>query len=382
MKHEVSLQQVLDRPDDDELRLVYADALSEQGDPRGELIAVQCAMANAPTEALRVREAELLRAHRDAWFGPVDRFLRRRNPQDGSAYRVRRGFVDHVRARLSAEPGEVTELFKLVPALRSLEVNGEGLTASDSLRRLRRLCVTGIIDALAELLSEGYFDQLKALELQCLDGEPGPGLARLKALTEFRSGWALRNLSLLPPKLRVLDAYGDDVLRTQLSAPRKALRELAVRSATLDAECIDAMIKQAPFVEMLKIQMSRATVPLLRRLFEAPWPKLKRLNLTGVSLQGNVESLQALRAPKLISVELTIAELRDEGARQLLRMPWLLQLQLLSLAANRLTDDGLEPLLEVKHRLSLLDLKKNRISNELFTRLQAAPSFRRTTILR
>ena len=36
------ITEVLDNPDDDDPRLVYADWLDEQGDPRGEFIRVQC----------------------------------------------------------------------------------------------------------------------------------------------------------------------------------------------------------------------------------------------------------------------------------------------------------------------------------------------------
>jgi len=37
------LQAILDDPDNDDLRLVYADWLEERGDPRGEFIRLQCA---------------------------------------------------------------------------------------------------------------------------------------------------------------------------------------------------------------------------------------------------------------------------------------------------------------------------------------------------
>lgn len=67
MKPDASLQQVFQNPDDDRLRLVFADALSKQGDPRGELIAVQCALEARPTEALKARETELMLENRAAW---------------------------------------------------------------------------------------------------------------------------------------------------------------------------------------------------------------------------------------------------------------------------------------------------------------------------
>ena len=39
------LQAIIECPDDDAPRLIYADWLDERGDPRGEFIRVQCALA-------------------------------------------------------------------------------------------------------------------------------------------------------------------------------------------------------------------------------------------------------------------------------------------------------------------------------------------------
>lgn len=384
MKRDASLQQVLENPDDDQLRLVYADALSERGDARGELIAVQCALAARPDdEGLRAREAELLQKHRGEWFGPLEAYLRERNPEEAVGYVVRRGFVEHVRVRLSGQRGEVDELFKLVPSLRSLEVNGEGLTASKALRKLERLTVTGIIGEVSDLLIEGYFDELRALDLQVIDGEPGPGLSRLTELTEFRSTWAVRGLWPLPRRLKVLDGYGEDVIRTQLTTPRKALRELGLRSATLDAETIDGLAMQAPYLERLMLKMSRVSAPMFERLFRVEWPSLQRLELQGVSLSAEgTAALGNLWAPQLSQVDLDIAQLRDEGARQVLKLPWLKQLTRLSLVANRLTDDGLVGLVKAKHQLEELVLQKNQISAAFVAKLKRLDSFRDTLILR
>ncbi len=69
------LAAVLAAPDDDAPRLVYADWLMEQGDPRGEFIAVQCELASlgeaeaARATELRAREAELLARHKKDWVG-------------------------------------------------------------------------------------------------------------------------------------------------------------------------------------------------------------------------------------------------------------------------------------------------------------------------
>ncbi len=66
------LASVYQDPDDDSARLVYADWLMEQGDPRGEFIALQF---KADPDAKR-RANALLREHKKAWLGPLAHVLR------------------------------------------------------------------------------------------------------------------------------------------------------------------------------------------------------------------------------------------------------------------------------------------------------------------
>jgi len=56
-------------PARDEPRLVYADWLLDRGDPRGELIVLQCDRARRGDETPSARERELLEANRHLWAG-------------------------------------------------------------------------------------------------------------------------------------------------------------------------------------------------------------------------------------------------------------------------------------------------------------------------
>src|SRR5262245_21100998 len=58
-------------PGDLHARGVYADALLEAGDPRGELIALQLARTWRGRQQPSRRELELLAQHRAAWLGPL-----------------------------------------------------------------------------------------------------------------------------------------------------------------------------------------------------------------------------------------------------------------------------------------------------------------------
>src|SRR5437764_1154624 len=76
MSEAAFLAAILDRPDDDAPRLVYADWLDERGDPRGEFIRVQCELARLPGDdprqlSLRKREKQLRKRHGRQWAEPL-----------------------------------------------------------------------------------------------------------------------------------------------------------------------------------------------------------------------------------------------------------------------------------------------------------------------
>src|SRR5437764_13946726 len=96
---EAFLADIIEHPDDDTPRLVYADYLDERGDPRAEFIRVQCQLAKLPEgdarrEELEARERALLKAHKKEWLGPLNRLVKDRRGQPG--YRFCRGFVEEV----------------------------------------------------------------------------------------------------------------------------------------------------------------------------------------------------------------------------------------------------------------------------------------------
>ncbi len=72
-RHAEFLTAIVNAPDDDAPRSVYADWLSEEGDPRGELINLQLARARGVTdETARARELELLSPqYAERWLGSI-----------------------------------------------------------------------------------------------------------------------------------------------------------------------------------------------------------------------------------------------------------------------------------------------------------------------
>jgi uncharacterized protein (TIGR02996 family) len=89
------LAAVLAEPDDVSRRFAYADLLLASGDPRGELIALQCSGATTAAQARRVKQ--LLAKHRAEWLGPLAPVV------DAKSARFERGFPSEVTLKFSAQ---------------------------------------------------------------------------------------------------------------------------------------------------------------------------------------------------------------------------------------------------------------------------------------
>jgi uncharacterized protein (TIGR02996 family) len=112
MDESTFLQAILDEPEDDGLRLIFADWLEERGDARGEFIRVQCELARMPAKdarrrRLQERERALLYKHERRWLGPLRGLLR--------WSRFRRGFLDEVLLGAEAFVKNAELLFQLMP---------------------------------------------------------------------------------------------------------------------------------------------------------------------------------------------------------------------------------------------------------------------------
>lgn len=164
------LARIREVPDDDGPRLIYADWLDEQGDPRGEFIRVQLALARLSGSdrrrpGLLRAERELLGRYGARWAAPF------RGLATGPVFR--RGFVDEVKV-----------------TARQFLARGATLFAVWPFRRLYLLDLGGHLDA---VLSSPLLSRLSGLTAYAQHlGEP---LARavadsphLAGLTELRLG--------------------------------------------------------------------------------------------------------------------------------------------------------------------------------------------------
>lgn len=366
---------VLASPFDDAPRLVYADSLIEADDPRGEFIAVQCRLAagrlsQKDAKAARAREAQLLAAHSDEWFGPVEKWLRERDWYSVGQVKTRRGFLSHFRLVATAR-GDLETLFSKAPLLESLDLRGVEVTVVPALARLRALEASGdCAESMIEALNAGLLDGLTTFVLEGGEGRTPLPFARLERLTRLTVSAGSPTVTL-PGSLSDLTWQGPVKplipLLKQSSVCSLALP--AIEVGTAEVRALTALAGQ---LEDLVLHSAKFSPGSLEALVAAKWPALKSLDLSNVNLgPGGAAALAALKAPALKSLDVTYTRIKDEGASSLLRSPLMTNLTTLSLRANRLSEEALAPFLKAgaKSTVTLLNLKKNPLGSVFLKQL-------------
>jgi uncharacterized protein (TIGR02996 family) len=354
------LDAITSNPDDLATRLVYADWLTEQGDPKGDFIRVQCQLEQLPIDDpqrddLEVRQDVLLDRHRGAWVEELPKWV-----QD-KVVRFRRGFPHCVEVTAGQFAKSGRALLKKVP-LQNLrlsnldESNTKALTAMPELARMRALELwdrsLAPADAVkflaapvfAGLTRLGYFlpagssllavaaclacpsvQQLRELAVGSLE----PGVARLAA----------ESVARLPFPLLVALVFGEPV-----------------RDAEVRGLC------SAPFAARLsKLRFQWPTgVDGLQALTEAGALAGLRVFGLGVSDIWSEESAELFKASHFRRVvELSLNYAGVEAIRDLARSPMAGNLRILRLQHANQSPAGARALVggHVFSRLAWLDLE-------------------------
>jgi uncharacterized protein (TIGR02996 family) len=358
------LQAILERPDDDAPRLVYADALMAEGDPRGELIQVQCALKarRGETSGLMTRERALLSAHKAKWEEPYGHV----------ALVWSRGFPESVigngRELLKALPKCVDEL-----PIRSVTVSSTdrpsfvALTKLPALRRVAELEISGsdryddwtIGDEGAIALAAAPMDALRRLTLGpnriSLDGSSRFAFALwIMKLTKFViSGTALDpNVVASLVVVRELSIQGSSVPCTSLSNDVERLR-------LSDCRLIGALPK-LPNLHTLILDQSRIGDEGALEIARGPFPKLEvlRLDHNGIGDIG-AAALSATQLP-LIELNLSNNYIKPTGATALAESSALSKLLRLDLQDNQLGLAGVTALVNGRGLPALRELGVSR----------------------
>lgn len=299
------LQAVLDAPDDDVPRLVYADWLTAHDDPRGDFIRVQCGLrgiGRGERIPLKRREQRLIRAHGAKWRAPATPAMK---------LIWRRGFIDEVRLYNVGKGLDALEALFDVEPVRYLEVTFA--TADD----MQAFLTSGLVGRLAGLKCTSYRVKggaLLAALLAC------PGVATLVNLNLSHAG---------------VDAK---TAKAIARAPELAgLRVLSLTGCNLGdagvANLVDA--KSLGRWTALYLSSCGVTDEGVAALVDSPvMAGLEYLTLNRNGEIGDEGAARLAASPDVASLqwlELDATSVTDEGARALLASPSLAGLRRISL---------------------------------------------------
>lgn len=269
------LDRVLAAPADVEARLVFADWLTEHGDPRGEFIQLQCSLNRPLVDAsgrawkrplfdgdpaeLEKRERKLLSLHQKEWVAPFRHVVR--------TWNWSRGFVESVVADTQAYVDGAAVLFSWTPVV---EVK---LTA------------------------------MKKSMLHALAGEPTT--ARLR---------------LLDVSFQKLDAAALSEFSAPTFAGLQSLNLAGNRFGQPGADVLSTIV--LPSLEALTLNDAKLTDDVFETLVSAPFFKhLRRLELGWNPLSSRIAALLCTHAPQLTWLSTASIELDAVALRALKALP-------------------------------------------------------------
>lgn len=244
------LEAVYAQPSNERLRAVYADALLERGDPRGEFISLQ--LLREPSSKQIKRMNSLLKSHRAQWLGTLSNVLTR--PV------FARGFLQS--AELAQSSVATEEAWQAA-------ARAEGLATIESLFQGR-----GTANHYTEFLTSGALRSLKRLDL--------PSYKLLWLLEKQPLSQGLEHL-VLPERGSVKHLVKIGAL------PLPSLRTLTTPiEAGETAEWVDSLIKGGLIGRITRYEVTAqwgTALPLIREVFSR-WPVLEA---SALSLQDVIE---------------------------------------------------------------------------------------------
>lgn len=342
----VALERKLtDEPDAYDDWLVYADALAEAGDPRGELVSigVNLAREQGDPEQLREREDMLLQTHADAWFGQL---VDNDDWRECFGWTLQTGFWGRIRVWVDydhrgTDVGELLAYALAHPSAKFLRELDVGLTSGDGQDEysgcIRALVKHGALPSLRRM-TLGDFEYPDESEISWVHvGDVGKLWRHLTGLEQLKLQGA--GIGLGTPKstsLRTLllhtgglpDAAAESLARAEL--PKLEHLEVWFGSDNYGCTCSGEHAREI----------------LANRSFA----QLRRLALANAFFADDIAIAvaQSQLPPKLEALDLSMGVMTDAGAERLL---------------SRVTD---------LRRLTTLDLSRNYLSPSMCARLQSA----------
>jgi uncharacterized protein (TIGR02996 family) len=329
---------VLDSPEDDAPRLIYADWLDEHGRPeRAEFIRLQCAMDRLPAgtgrwKPLFDKAQRLEREWRAVWTGPAQRHV--------LGAELRRGFVDEVRLTIDQFTVAAEELVRLEP-VRVWQFSAVALFASQP--TFTRLAADPGLAAV-RAVNTGKF----------LPDELVRGLATSRYLSNLRT-------LIVPNRHPTPDAIG------ALFARATRLDDLELTDGHISA--VRDLWKRGAQVRLRKLALVRSHVTdgsVYQIAAAAALARLESLRLDGNDVSDRAAAALAETDHLTGLRELSLAgnPIGDAGAAALARSPALRTLRVLNLSDCQIDSGGAQALADSPYLdgLDCLCLDENRVS--------------------
>ena len=337
-------------PDDQSVYQVYGDWLQAEGDPLGELVSVQCALAEADSEDLKKAEAKIFANNTEHFFGPKPE----EENSDDLAFSEWRSYDKpdgwpthswtHGFSRTQWRYGFIHRLHFDTGYYDEEESRGEDVAAQllaqvlavPSARFIREL-------ELGEFWAEGWEDgEGPQMEAAIPVIAAAPCAKTLRSIIFQRgehdiSGTGLDSsgLSDACPDLEELVVTGGYLTLGKLNFPK--MKRFAAHTGGLGKAEMKAICgANMPNIEDLEVWFGSdnygadCTVEDVAPLLEKELPKLKRLGLMN-------------------------AEFGDAICKAVVASPLLPQLEVLDLSMGVITDEGAVQLIEARGRLAHLE---------------------------
>lgn len=341
-------------PDEDLPRLVFADWLEEQGNPRGEFIRLQCQLQDptlppAVREEWTFRSQQLLDDYRSEWLGEEFRFAVR--------LRFERGFPVFAEINAHVLLAHAEQLFRAAPLLRGLRLDE-------------------VHPVLGELLHLPQLLQIRHLDLSWNHLRPEGAETLLGGARQRRWQQTLRAW------------FGERSTATKIggSEATSALQNverLHLGSNSLGDAGVGYLAATPALAALRTLDLSDNAISDLgaQRLAECRhWQHLVQLNLASNEIQelGASSLSQAVWRSGMKILHVGYNRLRDVGVSALVASRWP-ELESLALQANQIQRPGAESLMHLAQLPSLrdLDLRHNGIPDETVLRFCRHPGFSR-----
>jgi uncharacterized protein (TIGR02996 family) len=375
----------IENPEERATYSAYADWLQEQGDPRGEFIAVQLALEDegrpkAERDALKAREAELLAAHEREWLGELAPHFFGREVTDYSdpnydwnqpeapeiQYRWRRGLLAEVTAQCLTV--KLAQALADAPATRTLQklhlvstAYNYGMQDETAPRRVPPVPDYHSYDEWLELLGAPLLRSLRVFQLGDENEPPEEG-----ACANHTRAYGIQRLIAEMPRIEELHlickSYDGAVLFALPNLTNlRVMRMYALGEPYSDGEYeipLDALANNPALGNLTYLSLhphfafDRSFIPLGR---VAPIFRSKHLK-------------------KLTHLQLRLSDMGDDGIREIIASGILKQLKWLDLRHGCVTDGGARLLAACPDakRLERIDLSRNAVSTAGLNALRKA----------